>query len=91
MGEQFGNDFITISDEEGREYTLEHIATTDVDEQLYMAFLPADMDEDEDDFGVVILKVIDKDSELMLEAIADEEELKRIHAVFVEMLSDEND
>ena len=56
MSEGFGKDFISISDEEGNNYELEHLDTIEMDGAYYMAFLPADISEDSEDYGIVILK-----------------------------------
>ena len=91
MSPDFGNDFITITDEQNEEFNLEHLATTEVDEQLYMAFLPVDIDEDHDDYGIVILKVVEDGDGFLLEAIEDEAQLERVYKVFVDILeNDEN-
>ena len=87
MSENFGNDFVTITDEYGEEFNLEHLATTEFEEKLYMAFLPADIDEEHDDYGLVILKVVEENDEFILEAIEDENELEQIFDVFVDILS----
>ena len=91
MNPDFGNDFITITDEQGQEFNLEHLATTEVDEQLYMAFLPADIDEDHENYGIVILKVVEDNDDFLLEAIEDESQLERIYEVFVNLLANEED
>ena len=91
MSQDFGNDFITITDEHGQEFNLEHLATTEVDDQLYMAFLPADIDEDDDDYGVVILKVIEDNDDFLLEALDDEALQEKVFDVFMEMLSSDDD
>ena len=91
MSLDFGNDFITITDEFGEEFNLEHLATTEVDEQLYMAFLPADIDDDHEDFGMVILKVVEENGDFLLEALENEVQLKRVYDIFVNILASDED
>ena len=91
MSPDYGNDFITITDEQGEEFNLEHLATTEIDGQLYMAFLPADIDEDNEDFGIVILKVVEDNDDFLLEAIEDETQLESIYEVFVNILAQDED
>ena len=92
MSEEFGNDYITITDDEGNEFELEHLDTIEMDDSLYMAFLPADLDEDHDDFGLIILEVIEEDGEESFISIDDEEELEAVHAKFMTLLfADEED
>jgi len=91
MSNEFGNDYITISDEDGNDYVLEHLDTIEVDEKFYMAFLPTDIDEDDEDFGVVILTVEDEDGEDILISVEDEELLENLYERFMERFLDEND
>ena len=41
MSEEFGPDFITVTDEDGNEFELEHLGTLEYNGQTYMAFFPA--------------------------------------------------
>jgi len=86
MSEEFGSDFITITDDEGNSYELEHLDTIEMDDSLYMAFVPADMDEDHEDFGLVILKVIEEDGEESFISIDDDDELNAVHEKFIAQL-----
>ncbi|MCC8122375.1 MAG: DUF1292 domain-containing protein, partial [Oscillospiraceae bacterium] len=45
--DEFGADFITITDEDGNEFELEHLETLEYNGQIYMAFFPA-VDSDAD-------------------------------------------
>ena len=90
MSDEFGNDFVTITDDDGNEFELEHLDTAEINGGLYMAFLPADMEEDDDDYGIVILKVIVEDDEELFVTVDDENELEAVFDVFVErMINDE--
>ena len=91
MSGDYGNDFVTIVDDDGEEFELEHLDTMEIDGELYMAFIPADMDEDDDDFGLVILKVEPQDDEDALVTVDDEDELNAVYAMFVERLSEEEE
>ena len=78
MSEEFGPDFITVTDEDGNEFELEHLDTLEYNGQTYMAFFPAvegkedgsveDVDLDEE-YGLVILKVIEADGEEQLSTL----------------------
>ena len=91
MSGDYGNDFITVMDDDGNEVELEHMDTAEINGEIYMAFIPADIDEDDEDFGLVILKVITEDDEELLATVDDEEELKAAFDLFVQRLSDETD
>ena len=91
MSDDFGNDFVTIIDDEGNEFELEHLDVLEVGGELYMAFVPADMDEDDDDFGLVILKVDTQGDEEVFVSVDDEDELNTVYELFVERLSEEEE
>ena len=91
MSDDYGNDFVTIIDDDGEEFELEHLDTAEIDGKLYMAFIPADMDEDDDDFGLVILKVVQEDGEEVFVTVDDDDELTEAYEMFIERLSEEED
>ena len=91
MSEEYGSDFITISDDGGNEFTLEHLDTIEMEKETYMAFLPADMDEDDEDYGIIILKVIEENGEEILGSVDDDEELDRVYQKFMEILFADED
>ena len=90
MDGEYGNDYIIITDDDGNEFELEHLETTEIDGKTYIAFLPADMSEDDEDYGLVILKVIVENSEEILTTVDDEDELKAAFERFVELLTAED-
>ena len=90
MEDQYGSDFITITDEDGTEYELEVLTTTEYNGESYMAVTPAGA-EDSDDLEVSILKSIEEDGEPILCAIEDEEELKAVYDLIMDELYEEED
>lgn len=90
MEDQYGSDFITITDEDGTEYELEVLTTTEYNGESYMAVIPAGA-EDSDDLEVSILKSIEEDGEPILCAIEDEEELKAVYDLIMDELYEEED
>ena len=91
MGGEYGNDFITVTDEDGNEIELEHLDTVEVGGEVYMSFLPADMDEDDEDFGMVILKVAVEGEDEIFVTVDDEDVLESVYAVFMERALDEDE
>ncbi len=91
MSDQFGNDFISITDDDGNEFELEHLDTIEFNGALYMAFLPADMDENTEDYGMIILKVIEEDGEEILATVDDDQEMEAVYNKFMEQLFTEED
>ena len=88
MSEEYGPDFVTVTDEDGNEFELEHLGTLD---NTYMAFVPADMDEDDEDFGLILLRVAEENGEQILADIDDQEELDQVYEQFMTQLFNEDD
>ncbi|MBD5134226.1 MAG: DUF1292 domain-containing protein [Clostridiales bacterium] len=91
MSEEYGPDFVSVTDDEGNEFELEHLGTLEYNGQQYMAFVPADMDEDDEDFGLILLKVIEQDGEQLLADIDDEAELDAVYQQFMEELFEDEE
>ena len=92
MSEDFGSDFVTIIDDEGNEFELEVIESMDYNGRTYMAFLPADMSEDDPDYGFVLLRVVeDENGDEVFESIDDEDELQDVYERFMVLLYEEEE
>ncbi len=90
MNEEFGPDFITVTDEDGNDIELELLDVLEHKGQTYMAFFPAvpedETDEDSEDYGMVILKSIHENGEELLSTLDSEEELTEVYDLFMELL-----
>ena len=76
--------FVDLTDEEGNNFKLEIVGEVEYEGELYRVFLPTDMDEDDPDYGFIILKsVMDGDEEL-LDSVDDEELLEKVYAIYME-------
>ncbi len=73
MEQQYGDDFISITDEDGKEYELEVLAELEHNGSRYLALVPAGSgnDDEEEDLEVSILKSVEENGEEFLEAIED--------------------
>ncbi|MBD5150313.1 MAG: DUF1292 domain-containing protein [Oscillibacter sp.] len=96
MSEEFGPNFITVTDEDGNDIELELLDVLEHNGQTYMAFFPAvleedEADEDSDDYGMVILKSITENGEELLSTLDSEEELTEVYDLFMEMLFQDED
>ena len=103
MSEDYGADFISVTDEDGNEFELEHLDTLEYNGQLYMAFFPAvegeegedgevvDVDPDDEEYGMVIMKVIEENGEQLFSTLDTEEEEIEIYEKFMERLFDEDE
>lgn len=91
MSDDYGSDFISVTDEEGNEFELEHLGTLEYGGLTYMCFVPADMDEEDENFGLIILKVVEENGEELLADVDDEDELNSVYDKFMEELFAEED
>lgn len=94
MSEEFGPDFITITDEDGNDIELELVDALEHNGETYMAFFPAvedESDEDGEEYGLVILKSIMENGEEMLSTLDSEEELNEIYDLFMERLLEDEE
>ena len=92
MSDEFGSDFITIVDDDGQEFELEVIESMDYNGQTYMSFLPADMKEDDPDYGFILLRVVeDENGDEVFESIDDDAELQDVYERFMALLYDDED
>ena len=83
--------FISLTDEEGQNYRLEVMGEVEFGADVFGIFLPADMDEDDPDYGFVILQVIEKDGEVEYASVDDEETLQKVYAIYMEEVFAEED
>ena len=95
MSEEFGPNFITVTDEDGNDIELELLDVLEHKGQTYMAFFPAvpeeEADEDSDDYGMVILKSIQENGEELLSTLDSDEELTEVYDLFMELLFQDED
>lgn len=97
MSEDFGANYITIMDEEGNEFELEHLDTLEYKGETYMAFFPAVPEgkqegaRPDEEYGLIILKVIHENGEEELSTLDDETELEEVYQQFMELLFEEDE
>ena len=92
MDEGYGTNYITIEDEDGSEFELEQISTLEYRGAEYSLFLPADMDEDDPDYGYIILRIeTDENGEEIYCSVDEEEELVAVYDLFMEELFADED
>ena len=92
MSDDFGSNYVTIEDDEGQEFELEVLDSLDYKEKTYTAFLPADMDEDDPDYGIIILRsVMDDNGDELFESVDDDDELQDVYDHFMEILFDDDE
>ena len=91
MEDQFGSDFITISDEDGTEYELEVLSTLEYNGSTYLAVVPAGDSLDQLQLEVSILKSVEEEGEPLLCAIEDEAELQAVYDLIMDALYEEEE
>lgn len=90
MSELFGDDYITITDEDGVEYELEVLCSVEYQGSTYLGVCPAETEEDAE-LEVSVLKVVMEDGEEILEAVTDEGELAAVYDLLLDDYEKEND
>ncbi len=91
MEDQFGSDFITITDDDGKEYELEVLSTIEYNGQSYMAVTLAADDSEEADLSVNIFRSVDEDGEPILYTIDDAEELETVYSLIMDQLYEDDE
>ena len=88
----YGDDFVTITDEEGNSYELERVSEEDIElgDRIYRAFLPVGETED-DYYEMILFRVVEEDGEELLETIDDEEEMQTVYEIFMDRLFEEDE
>ncbi len=95
MDESFGPDFFTLTDEDGNEFELELVDTLEHQGVTYYAMFPAveedeatgepkDVDADDEEYGLVIMKGIEENGEELLSTLDSDEELDEVYELFME-------
>lgn len=95
MEENFGPDFITVTDEDGNDFELELVDTLEHKGITYYAMFPAveedeatgepkDVDADDEEYGLVIMKAIEENGEELLSTLDSDEELDEVYELFME-------
>ena len=91
MSEKYGDDLFTISDDEGHEFVLEHVDSLEINGAYYLAFLPTDVEPDDEKYGLIILKAVSPDVNADLVVPTDEELDIAFHAFMERLFEDEEE
>ena len=88
---EYGNDIISLTDEEGNEYDFEILDRLETDNGDYVALLPVydDPQQELDESGdLVIMKIGEEDGEEFFENIDDDDEYDTVADAFIARLQD---
>ena len=91
MSDEYGSDFISITDEEGKEYELEVLAEIDYNGSHYLALIPAGEDEESEDLEVSILKSTEENGETILLTVDDDEELEAVYNAMMDLIYEDEE
>lgn len=83
MNDQYGSDYIVITDEDGAEYELEVLSTLEYNGCSYIAAIAV---SDEIEPEVIILKSVEEDGESLLCTVDDGQELDAVNALIIDSL-----
>ena len=94
MNNEYGPNFITLTDDDGNDIDLEYVDALEMNGVTYMAFFPAvedEADEESEDYGLVILKSVVENGEELLATVDDEAELDAVYELFMEQILSEEE
>ena len=95
MSEEYGANFITVTDDDGNEFELEHLDTIENNGQTYLAFFPAEHEgeeaQNEEELGLVILKTVLENGEEILSTLDSDEEIDAVYNEFMKELFSEDE
>ena len=81
----------TLTDEEGNEEEFVLVGSLEDGGQTYVALIPAEADENDDECEFVILRVVQENGEDVFVSIDDDDEFERIADIFEDELEAEFD
>ena len=88
MADQYGSDFITITDEDGTEYELEVLLTLEYNGAAYIAAVPVATELNPE---VLVFRSEDEDGDPILCVIEDEDELEAVNNLIMDSLFQESE
>lgn len=91
MNEEYNPDIVTLTDDDGKEYSFEVLDAIEDDENRYLAMLPVFETAEEviEDSGeLVIVKVLEENGEEYFTEIEDDEEYETVADAFIDRLQD---
>ena len=91
MSDNYGNNLVTVLDDEGNEHQFELLDAIETDEGRYVALLPIYTEAEaalEDDGELVILEVVNDNGDDVLVPIEDDEVFESIAEAFRERLEE---
>lgn len=91
MEQDYGANYISITDEDGVEYELEVLSSVTYKGAEYLALTPADADEDAEELEVSILKSVMDGDEPVLVAVEDDAELEAVYDLLMQTMFEDDE
>ena len=91
MSEEYGNDFVTLIDEDGNEVEFEHVDAVEYEGVTYLAFIPAELSVEEDAEVVIMQVVTDENGEELLEGVEDDDIADAVFNIVMERAEAEDE
>ncbi len=91
MEQDYGANYISITDEDGVEYELEVLSAVTYQGAEYLALTPADADEDAEELEVSILKSVMDGDEPVLVAVEDDAELEAVYDLLMQTMFEDDE
>ncbi len=91
MAQEYGNDLVSVIDDEGNQHQFEILDAIETDDGRYVALVPVyenPSDAVNDDGELVILAVVEENGEDLLVTIDDDDEWNEIAEIFEERLAE---
>lgn len=88
MADEMEKNILVLTDEDGKDFEVEHLDTVEYNNQVYAAFIPATMSL-EDSYELIIMKIVlEENGDEVLVTLDDEEEEAELFQIFCERLEE---
>ena len=88
MADELEKNILILTDEDGKDFEVEHLDTVEYNNQVYAAFIPAEMSL-EDSYELIIMKIVlEENGDEVLVTLEDEDEEAELFQIFCERLEE---
>jgi uncharacterized protein YrzB (UPF0473 family) len=88
MADEMEKNILILTDEDGKDFEVEHLDTVEYNNQVYAAFIPAEMSL-EDSYELIIMKIVlEENGDEVLVTLEDEDEEAELFQIFCERLEE---
>jgi uncharacterized protein YrzB (UPF0473 family) len=88
MADELEKNILSLTDEDGKDFEVEHLDTVEYNNQVYAAFIPAEMSL-EDSYELIIMKIVlEENGDEVLVTLEDEDEEAELFQIFCERLEE---